>query len=72
MKRSVLAVISLPLLFASTFLLAAQKPHSPDSRTSLFGPEDTIPDDDEETCWVAPEWRDDIYGDCWVAPEWRD
>jgi hypothetical protein len=71
MKRSVFAIIPLFCVIASNFALAAQQQQFSEPRERLFAPEETIPDDDDETCWVAPEWRDD-YEDCWVAPEWRD
>jgi len=71
MKRFVVAIIPLSFLFASNFTFAVQPPQLSQPRESLFTPAETIPDDDEETCWVAPEWRDD-YEECWVAPEWRD
>ena len=71
MKRSIVALALLLCLGASTSAFAAQQSQVDQPQQQLFGPEETIPNDDEDTCWVAPEWRDD-FEDCWVAPEWRD
>jgi len=58
MKRFVVPLISVLGLFASTSSLAAPQPTFGEVRPSIFEPEETIPVDDEETCWLAPEWRD--------------
>ncbi len=72
MKLSTVA-LTVPLFFAAgTITLATLQHQFSESRAHVFSQDEVIPDDDEETCWVAPEWRDDSLEDCWVAPEWRD
>jgi len=41
-----------------TFSLAAQQAHFFEPKEQPVFQELTCPNDDEETCWVAPEWRD--------------
>jgi len=73
MKRSLVALTLLVCLAtAVSFSFAVPQPQPGDTQQRLLDQNYTVPNDDEETCWVAPEWRDDFDEDCWVAPEWRD
>ena len=42
----------LTLAFLAKYLPSDEAPKPP------TGEGEAVPDDDEETCWVAPEWRD--------------
>ena len=45
-------------LVTITFSLAAQQAHFFAPKAQPVSQESACPNDDEETCWVAPEWRD--------------
>lgn len=71
MKRFAVVLTFSFVLLTGAGAFAAQQLHFGNPQQHLFSADESIPDDDEDTCWVAPEWRDD-FEDCWVAPEWLD